>query len=157
MPNLETGGCSTRLMYWNCRGAISKKPDIERLSEITDTLILAETCVTQIHNFRLWKYNSIRLHHVPGGARGLIIFLKNDITYQQIDTSSINDSSIEMIIFQIFTDTSSVMVAGIYRHPNMVTSADTYNKIFSILEKSNQFLIMGDLNSHHPLWGSRRV
>lgn len=35
-----------RLLYWNCRGAISKNPDIEALAESAEIIILAETCVS---------------------------------------------------------------------------------------------------------------
>lgn len=77
MPNTNFhSSASFRIAYWNCRSALSKKPDIEKIAETADILILAETCVTQMHDYRIWGFNSIRLHHVQGGARGLIVFIK---------------------------------------------------------------------------------
>lgn len=147
---------SIRIAFWNCRGALSKKPDIELFAETADIIFLAETCVTQFHDYRIRGFESIRLHHVQGGTRGLLVLVKRDISFTQVDSVSIDDPSIEIIILQITSASRPVMVAGIYRHPNMTTPASAYDRIFAILKKSDHFLLIGDFNAHHPLWGSRR-
>lgn len=107
--------------------------------------------VTQWRDYRIQGFNSIRLHHEFVEARGLMVFIKSDISFARIDLSSFDDPSIKIIIFRVAQASKNLVVAGVYRHPNMVTPANTYDKIFAILCKFDQHILVGDFNTHHSV------
>lgn len=70
-----------RLTFWNCRGALAKKPEIEKMTEMSDIIILSETCVAQTHVYNIWEFDSVRLNRNSCGVRGMIAFIRNSISY----------------------------------------------------------------------------
>ncbi|KYN12409.1 hypothetical protein ALC57_15424 [Trachymyrmex cornetzi] len=93
MPNLH----SVKIAYWNCRGAMGKKGDIEKLASTLDILFLAETCVGAAQEFRLRGFDCLRVDSNWANIRGMMVLIRNPITYSSINLSSILDDSFEAL------------------------------------------------------------
>lgn len=60
--------------------------------------------------------------------------------------------SIDVIGIEITINDKTLDLWSIYNHPSPNPSPETFNNIFSVMNRSS--LIGGDFNSHHPVWGS---
>lgn len=111
-------GCS--LIYWNCRGILNKKPEIEKLAESHEVIILAEICLTPSHDFRIRRFEYLRKDCTKPGMRGMAVLIKNFIVYSILDLAGILDPSVEAFVFYLFTCQGEFAVVEAYRHPNVL-------------------------------------
>ncbi|KYM96985.1 hypothetical protein ALC62_12362 [Cyphomyrmex costatus] len=70
---------SVKIAFWNCRGALRKKGDIEKLAEAVDILFLAETCVSSLRDFRVMGYDCLRIDANQADVRGMLVLIRNPI------------------------------------------------------------------------------
>ncbi|KYQ54063.1 RNA-directed DNA polymerase from mobile element jockey [Trachymyrmex zeteki] len=153
MSNLH----SLRIAYWNCRGALGKMGDIEKLAESFDILFLAETCIDPSHDFRVRGFDCLRIDSNLANIRGMMVFIRNPIIYSPLDLSSSLDDSFEALGISLTLDNSRLLLIGAYRHPNVPASAKVVSSITSYLNNDDYSILLGDLNAHHPMWGGSRT
>ncbi|KAH8253306.1 hypothetical protein KR032_004698, partial [Drosophila birchii] len=60
---------------------------------------------------------------------------------------------VQCVSVKVKTDLGEIEIASIYCPPNFRCSADDFEKLFDDL--GTNFIIAGDWNAHHRLWGSR--
>ncbi|KYN22667.1 hypothetical protein ALC57_04928 [Trachymyrmex cornetzi] len=148
---------SLKIAYWNCRSAIGKKGDIEKLAESLDILFLAETCVSSTQDFRVHGFDCLRIDSNLANVRGIMVLIRNPITYSSIDLSSIVDDSFEALGIALTLNNSHLYLIGAYRHPNESTSATAISSLTSFLNNHIRSILLGDLNAHHPMWSGSRT
>jgi len=51
---------SLYLLYWNCRGALEKKAEIENMAHF-DVIFLAETCIKENRDFLFFDFEHLLL------------------------------------------------------------------------------------------------
>lgn len=146
-------GCS--FIYWNCRGALNKKPEIEKMAESHDVIILAETCLIPLHDFRIRGFECFKNDFTKPGMRGLTVLVKNSIVFSILDLTGLLDQSMEAIALRLFTRQGEFAVVGAYRHPNVSTSSRSIRNLFNLISSFKLSLILGDFNPHHSLWGAQ--
>ncbi|KYQ49822.1 hypothetical protein ALC60_11098 [Trachymyrmex zeteki] len=146
-----------RILYWNCRGALGKKAEVEKLSESYDILFLAETCVNYFHDFRVREFDCLRVDANMTDVRGMITLIRNPITYSSLDLSSMINSSLEALGVKLSLNNSYLFLIGVYRHPNVSTSFNSFSSLTSFLNDHDNSILLGDFNAHHPMWGGTRV
>lgn len=147
---------SLRVAYWNCRGIIGKKPDVEKLLEGLDVLVAAETCLSGPSEFSVRDFEVVRSDSGPG-KRGIAVLVRRRLNYRCIDFQRTLDPSIECLAIEIFSRGKSNRIVGIYRHPNIPPSRDSIRKIMAFAGSNPSSIVVGDFNAHHPLWGSQRT
>ncbi|KAL6430608.1 hypothetical protein ACFW04_006896 [Cataglyphis niger] len=135
-------GCS--LVYWNCRGVLNKKTDIEKLAEAHEIIILAETCLTPSHDFRIRGFSCERKDCTKPGMRGVAVLIKSSITYIILNLPEVLDLSIETITIRLLTHLGKLIVTGIYRHPNTPTSIITILKILNLVNSHRFSSVIAD-------------
>lgn len=123
-------GC--RLVYWNCRGALSKKPDVEKLAESHDIIFLAETCLTETHDYRIQGFNCVRVDCSHPGLKGMTVFVRNSVIFSTIDLSDRLDPSVEAIAFRLSSRDQDFVIIGAYRHPNAPFSSSSFSNLFAL-------------------------
>ncbi|KYN18880.1 hypothetical protein ALC57_08799, partial [Trachymyrmex cornetzi] len=64
--------------------------------------------------------------------------------------------SVEFNVVRIECLTSEpVIIVNVYRHPGQRTPASFFRSLLNSLQGYKNLIILGDLNAHHPAWGSR--
>ncbi|XP_018373219.1 PREDICTED: RNA-directed DNA polymerase from mobile element jockey-like [Trachymyrmex cornetzi] len=153
MNNLE----ALRILYWNCRGALSKEAEFEKLSESFDILFLAETRASSFHDFLVRGFDCLRIGADADNIRGIIALIRNPIIYSPLDLSSMIDNSIEALNMKLSFDNSHLYLIGIYRHPNVPASANFFSSLTTFIHDHDPSILLGDFNAHHPMWGGSRT
>ncbi|XP_018395380.1 PREDICTED: RNA-directed DNA polymerase from mobile element jockey-like [Cyphomyrmex costatus] len=148
---------SIKIAYWNCRGALGKKGDIEKLAETVDILFLAETCVGPLCNFRVLGFDCLRVDANRADVRGMLILIRNPILYSPVDLSGIFNNSFEALGIELSLNSSRLLLIGTYRHPSAPAPANSLSALSSLLDKQELFILLGDFNAHHPMWGGSRA
>ncbi|XP_077257951.1 uncharacterized protein LOC143895046 [Temnothorax americanus] len=145
---------SFRVLYWNCREAVRRKPDIENLCQSYDIIFLSETLLKPHHLFSIFGFKVTR-NDSDVGRQGIALLIRNNITFSFINLANIlrGDDSVEAIGIKIFVCGTSAAIFGIYKHPGNCPQ-DTWQKIFNLANTFPHSLLFGDLNAHHPYWGA---
>lgn len=59
------------------------------------------------------------------------------------------------VIYKFFKVAESLRIVNAYIHPTYKLSDNLMHNLTNLL--GDTFIIMGDLNSHHPYWGSNKA
>ena len=138
-------------IQWNCRGFRANYEELRILGEKFDPLAfcLQETFLKptdQIH----FKHYRLLHQYGPEGERatgGSSILVRNDIIYNQVPLNT----PLQAIAVQL-TLHKTVTLCSIYIPPNDNLSLQDLDNLVSQLP--SPYILMGDFNSHNPLWGS---
>ena len=144
-----------RILQWNCNGYYSK------LNELKSTLLnnkntfphiicLQETKLKNTQTVKLPEYSIVRKDRLGTSAGGgVLIAIHKSISYSEIELTTIH----EAIAVTLKTETGHLSILNIYNPPGNMLDLDFLYPL-SNLHKS--LLIVGDLNSHSPLWSPSR-
>ena len=89
--------------------------------------------------------------HLTGG--GVAIYVRDDIRYVEIPCVRGSD----MCAIEIKVNNAKVAIICAYWSPINSNTTFNLNNINAITSKYKQYLILGDFNAHHPLWGSNSI
>ncbi|XP_018300274.1 uncharacterized protein [Mycetomoellerius zeteki] len=147
---------SLRLLYWNCREALGKKAEVDKMAESYDIIFLAETCAGEDRDFCVHGFDCVRTDANSSGKRGMLVLIRNPITYAIIDLISYLDCSIEALAISLSLNNSHLVLVGAYSHPNLLAPRAALSNLISFVGSYDPAILMGDFNAHHPLWGAVR-
>lgn len=133
-----------------------KAPDIALLSKDYDIICLQETLLQPHKTLYINGFHSFKLDVSHPSLRGICILSRQNLKVSLVDLSVLHHPSIEIIHVDILFKSFSLLLVSIYRHPNVSTPLSVFEDIFSLHLKYNNLVILGDLNTHHPLWGADR-
>jgi len=85
-----------------------------------DVLCVQESLLWAHNNFWIKGFNLIRRDIVSPKEKDICTLIKNNISFQTLDFSSISHPSVELHI-SITVDSEQLAIVNIYRHPNQVT------------------------------------
>jgi hypothetical protein len=139
-----------KIIQWNCRSVISKKTDLIQLINKYNPMVIAlsETWLKPEFLFRISGYNCVREDR-PDGYGGVAILVKNNISFKCLSLPAHNLDNFNAVGVQI--DHISIISVYVPYASSEVLSQDI-EQLFSTL--SNSFIILGDFNCHHQIWGS---
>ena len=98
-------------------------------------------------SFHIEGYNLIRDDRLDREGGGVAIYLKNNLSYNILHTSS-SDNSSEFLIIQVNLLNEKLLFGVIYRPPKSPYPADFFNTISNFLPSFKHVIITGDLNSN---------
>lgn len=132
-------------MHWNLRSANSNRNNLISLIRKydPDVICLNETWLKSDQNFNINSYHIIRQDR-DDGYGGVATCIKKNIIFTNIKNS--DNNNIQYIITQI----SDINIINIYSNSNLNITNDVLEEIYSHI--NNKSILMGDLNSHHPIW-----
>lgn len=150
-----------RIIQWNCRGILNKKPDILTLSKDFDILLLSETFLKPNNFFSLGSdFNFIRADRPNLNRGGLAMAIKKGINFTRISTITNIENCLETLSISIDSSLGEFLIVSLYRVPsnNNIISEDSWRDFFDSISRvnSNHTFIGGDFNAHHYLWDSNR-
>lgn len=140
-----------RLIQWNARSIINKKPNLANFlkDHPTEIILLSETWNNPRTPFTLKGYDFIhRDRHDNKGGVGILV--SKTIKYRVINVNNILNHSLE--ICAVYLPDLNVTVVSVYRPPNINVNKTDWENLFASF--STPAIIGGDFNAHHNLWGS---
>jgi len=151
MAGLVSTGLS--ILQWNCCGLLAHHNELRQFLSSSsvryDIICLQETFLKPGKQFHLQGYSTARKDRLDSRGGGVVTLVRDTVNYVELDTSSID---LEMITIKVKTNNSYVYVVNLYIAPNTEVNCNTVASVFS-----PNTIVVGDLNSHNPIWGSPRT
>ena len=151
----------TRILQLNCNGLNSSHTEIAAfLTEKNISIAcLQETKLSTRSTLKPFPgYTPIRQDRDTGrGGGGLLTLIREDLHFATWDTSSLfpGDHSAEVLGTEVHLGGLPLRVANIYIPPCTSCPAGYQTKFDSLFNSSsNNTILLGDLNAHHPSWYS---
>lgn len=147
-----------KIIQWNVRSVRSNLDNINNLitEERPDLLLLNETFLTPDRAFNLKTYNIIRQDR-PDGYGGVATCVKNNLCFKVI--KKFCSDNIQYIIINL----GKIYIINIYCNSNLVVDQTLLKALVENFNNGNvnsdndKIVIMGDFNSHHPLWDNAPI
>ena len=164
---------SFRVLQWNAGGLRARSAELLHFlsSHPVDLICIQESNLNSSSSFRIAGFSALRsdrTHSRSGilssdtthASGGLVIFVKQSISFSKLSTSSLSslDPYSDYVGINISLNKfSSVSFLNEYAPPIRSSPTDDRTDSFSpsILPFSRNLFILGDFNCHHPLWDSR--
>ncbi|XP_058789072.1 uncharacterized protein LOC131663037 [Phymastichus coffea] len=147
------------MLQWNCR-SVGKKYNFFNEAYKYDIILLIETWLDNTKSFKLKGFNTIRFDRKAGEGGGIAILVKENIFYD-IAEIEYTGKVFETGSVIVKTNSEKLLIMACYRPQqvnkaqNNLTSGEWNNFIESIINHdSTYFIVGGDFNAHHSLWGS---
>ncbi len=146
---------STNILLWNANGILQRWHELNQfLSEngIEIALVSETHLLPQQHLRKFPGYAMYSCHHPSGNARGgSLVLVKNHIKHTDLGTYS--TSGLQASVISVTLRNVKVNVGALYCPPNSRLDCKEFCALFSTL--GDCWLLGGDFNAKHPLWGSR--
>ena len=148
--SIAMGKETLNIIQWNCRGLKANYNEILLLqNKYSPTVFcIQETFLKQSDSISLKGFNEY--HYIfEGGEKssgGASIFVKSSVPQRQIQLkSSLQAVAVSLTLHKVIT------VCSVYLPPSAKLSKSELDNLSH--ELPEPFIILGDMNGHHSLWG----
>ena len=108
---------------------------------------------TWLHNdskkMKILGYNIIRKDRTEWGGGGLLFAIREDLIYREIKLTEPQGNTIECQAIELSIAHDKIQILNLY-NPTSTIEIEHLDQLINQMER--KFIIMGDLNGHHPLW-----
>ena len=142
------------ILQWNCRGLANNHPELCILSQQYNpvAMCLQETHIADINkaSFKGYTpYHRIDTSHERASG-GSSIFIRNDIIHSPVHLdTNLQAVAVKLTLSFVFT------ICSIYAPPNKNIDISDLEHLLTQIQ--GPVMILGDFNSHNPLWGSEHL
>lgn len=143
-----------RIVQWNCQSIKKKTPEIQFRAANFDVILLSETWLKPEDTVYLNGFDVVRKDREKHTGGGVLIFVNNRLKYKRITNIYNCDDKLELCAIELFLAEESILLASCYRPPDQGIDLDQWDRFFS--QFTGKFLITGDFNPHHLLWGDKK-
>ena len=141
---------TNHILQWNCR---SIKANFEELNLLIHekkpvAVCLQETFFKDSNKFSL-KYHSCYFKHCGSGDKasgGVVVIVNNSVPHHSVRL----DSHLQAVAIRISLN-KTITLCSVYLPPSSPLDIKKLDHLIDQLPKP--FILMGDFNSHHTLWG----
>lgn len=154
-PSVTRGDQSTatshtqplRILHWNAEGVQHKKLELQNFLKANsiDICCVQETHLNNNHRFFIRGYELYRQDRQDRPKGGVCTLVRNSLS--SVETKRSNDSDTESITVNIILSGQHLTVHNIYSPP------DKQIKLPSLPVNQENWIAVGDFNSHSPSWG----
>lgn len=142
------------IIQWNCRGIKANIEELHQLSAKLNPAIicLQETFLKDKQKINLYKYqqfNYIKNTDLRASG-GTSILVRNDIPHSHLELKT----NFQAIAIKV-TLHKQINICSIYIPPNQKLKENELQNI--IWQLPTPFILLGDFNSHNPIWGSNET
>lgn len=148
---------AVKVLLWNANGLSLRKAELENFlnDERIDVALISETHFTQAYQFkRMRNYHIVACNHPSGRARGgAAVIIKNDIQSHEFlihQTPELQAAVVSLQLHGVKTN-----IGAIYAPPGQTIDHTLFSNLFSSL--GSRWILGGDYNSKHTVWGSRLI
>ena len=143
-----------RILQWNCRGIKANITDLQLLlTKDISVACLQESRLPHDSNFSMKYYSTYNFnpnnhdaYPIPGGLTTLI---HNSIPHRPITLNT----SLQAQAFSVSLNYTTT-ICNIYIPPH--SSPDRHSIENLLHQLPSPYILLGDFNAHHPLWGSQK-
>ena len=154
-PLLMTGGGQSRanghqtlrIMHWNAEGVRQKKLELQQFLKAPkiDVCCIQDTHLNNTHRFSIRGYEIYRADRADRPKGEVLTLVKTSIPSTEVQRSEKAD--MEYITVKLILPDRNLTICNLYSPPNKAIN-------LHILQPNNEdWMIVGDLNSHSPSWG----
>lgn len=139
-----------KIIQWNIHSVNANRNNLLHFIRVhnPDVIILNETWLNATYNLHVKSYNIIRLDRRDGWG-GIATLIKSNIKFKEVKLDPTWQSfDCQFMVIKI----NSINIINMYGTSRNKISPSLFSNIFQSLE--GYVIIMGDLNAHHPSWGS---
>ena len=123
----------------------------KKLSEF-DICICVETWLTEKENIQFSGFITFRRDRQQGRGGGIIVLLRKNLVFKNIENILCPDESVEMCGIQINNIIPTLDILICYRAPGLVLKQDQWDVIVNNINKNNHSILLGDFNAHNTSW-----
>lgn len=140
-----------KVLFWNARGVSSKIQELQLFlsRDRIDVACVCETFLKSDKNLTIKGYKTIQANRTTGRFGGLIIFIKDNISFSQINipvTSLIETLGVRINKVHLFL----IYLPGQARDP--LIKRDLIHDLNQINNQYTNRFLMGDFNARHRSW-----
>ena len=149
MPQIDL-----RICLWNSNGLVSRLNELELFVKMNniDIMLITETHGTDRTYVKIPGFSTILANHphnkAYGGSAIIIKNALNHTSYQAVVTDAY-----QIAIVEIPFMASNLKIGSVYCRPRFNLKEADYDNIISIFD--DMFIVGGDFNAKHTMWGSR--
>ena len=143
-----------RIALWNANGPQNHKEEIKLFltQNKIDVMLISETHFTSRSHFTVPGYDTCLTNHPADKAHGgTAILIKSHIAYAELPRYA--TPKLQATIINVQGPHRSITIASTYCPPRYNLKAISFETFFLSLGKC--FVVGGDFNNKHSLWGSR--
>ena len=143
-----------KIGVWNANGLISHNLEVKHFMQNhnIDIMLISETHFTDKSYIKINGYEIYSTNHPAGTARGgSAIILKNSLKHELLN--QYKTDFIQATTISVSNNQGPISISAIYCPPRHSIKRDQYDVFFKSL--GPRFIVGGDFNAKHPLWGSR--
>lgn len=161
MANKPSSVCLHRILQWNCSGLRPKLPELKQLLRKTPYSVLCLQEANLPVNMRLSGYCRYTTPAIPYASHGsAAVFVAKHLPQLHLPTTHLSSACVELVAVKVKLGNNLLTVASIYIRPcstsnNVQLPPDYLLQVKAALP--GPLLLCGDLNAHHPLWGSHKT
>ena len=142
-----TGHQTLRIVHWNAEGVRQKKLELQQFlkAQKIDVCCIQETHLNNTHRFSIRGYEIHRADRADRPKGGVLTLVKTSIPSTEVQRSEKAD--MEYITVKLILPDRNLTICNLYSLPNKTIN-------LQILQpNSEDWMIVGDFNSHSPSWG----
>lgn len=137
------------IFQWNANGLRQKSGDLRQFLKKNTIPILALTEARVDDDFRLSNYVQYKSSRQNGQSRAMLAVQKDLVSVHLFSSTK---EIPEFVACKVRCGKSSVTVVSVYIEPQTTITSFGFSEIFRHV--SAPFIICGDFNGHHTMWGS---
>ena len=146
---------SLKIAHLNIHSVNNKIDELRHFihSNNIDIMSLNETFLSEKKIIYIEDYNIIRQDRVNRKGGGVCLIVHKSIEYNRINTNEFKDiEHVTIIIKSIHND--KIAISSHYNPPD---SKLNFDFLLFIQNLTANFILLGDLNAHHRLWGGTKI
>ena len=137
------------IIQWNCRGIKANREDIELIiQKYSPAAICLQETLLKPNQKPTFKHYTAYYKSTINGHGGVCILVKNSIIQSQI----IFQADIQAVAVCISIEKKSYTIASVYAPPSESLKEQAIKRMIDTF--ASRYLILGDFNAHHQLWGA---
>lgn len=156
-PAATTSYQAKRILLLNINGLLKRKHELTQFlqTESIDIALLVETHLTSRNHAEIRGFNLYTCNHPDDAAHGgAAIYIRSSLKHHE--NNSYVSAHIQAACITVYTDNGATCkIAAIYSPPKHKIKTEEYMAFFGSL--GNRWIIGGDFNAKHYMWGSRLI
>lgn len=138
--------------HWNSRAIRDKITASLAVDNSIDVLCVQESLINSRVRINCKGYNIIRKDISDPGDRGICIFIRNDLPFDNVCLDKVAHPFIELQGIAVKFKNMEVLIINLYRHPQRKIPYSVWEKIFQLESDYSCVLVVGDFIAHHDFW-----
>ena len=142
-----------KIMFWNARSIVKKKEEFSKIIPDFDIAVCVESWLNdKIKSFNFPGFKTFRKDRSHGTGGGILLVIRNNIAYTEIDNLRCSETSVELAGIRITNFHPNINLIICYRPPDETFSQSSWDEIISVTNEMENTILLGDFNSHHTSW-----